>query len=438
MRKKIIRMLLITSACLSCIGCNFPLKTPASNQVEPGAVDSSHVKSQETYFVPEHIDSKGTYNSLHLIFDADIVVPSLDSLCTAQVARMIYSNEDYQSFMDYFCPAAKWINEPQQTKSQIEDLISKIKQESDENNAQQQDLNYLYSLLDDAPEEASITEFSFDSKSESTEFKAYTPNSSGSYASFWGQYNGNTYQYTRDANTIVMREEYLEPNDSLASCFTKNVSISKDAALEIAEETLAALNVDKNIKLLYGNKAIAFSGIESLAIGWDFVFTRNNNGLQTPYVDYFDLWSNSAAPVNYAPWDSEFYFVFVDENGVYRLYVRGAGQQIICVDNDVELLAFDQIVEKIKTQLIAQHELPSGEKQVVLVKEITLCSALVNIDDDENIGMSIPSWEVIYYIGDGTSFDKSEAYELTTFFSAIDGSYIEPRICKDVVIQAYG
>ena len=73
-----------------------------------------------------------------------------------------------------------------------------------------------------------------------------------------------------------------------------------------------------------------------------------------------------------------------------------------------------------------------------LLSQINLCSTLVNIVDNEKIGRSIPSWEVVYYLGDGTSFDESEAYELTTFFSAIDGSYIEPRIGEDVISRIYG
>ncbi len=414
------------------------LQTAFSSQTDAGSFDSSKAELQVEYYTPEHIDSKGKYNGLNLIFNADITVPSKDSFYIVQVAKTIYSGEDYQTIMDYFCPKAEWINEPQQTKSQIEALISKIKQDSVANNSQlQQHIDYLYSLLENAPEVATTTEFAFNAESENSEFKAYTLNNLGGYASFWGQNNGNTYQYIRNADTIVMREEYLESNDPLAPNFAKSINISSDAALKIAEETLSDLGVDENIKLLYKNKAIAFSGTEASTIGWDFIFTRCNNGLNTPYVDYFDLWSNSDAPVNYAPWDKECYFVFVDEDGVYRLYVRGAGQQIDCEDNEEKLLPFVQLIEKIKTQLIAQHSLPSGEKQIVLVRQINLCSTLVNIDGSEKIGKSIPSWEVVYYLGDGTSFDESEAYELTTFFSAIDGSYIEPRIGEDVVSRTY-
>ena len=415
-----------------------PLQTTTLTKTELKAKDSSNTKLQVNYEAPEHIASKARYKGLNLIFDADIMIPFQDSFCIVQVARMIYSNDDYQAVMNYFCPKAEWINEPQLTKSQIEELISKIKEESVANNLQlQQHIDYLYSLLEFAPEEVTIKEFSFSAENEKSEFKAYTPNNSGGYASFWGQFDGNTYQYIRNADTIVMREEYLEANDPLASNFAKSVNISSDAALKIAEETLSDLGVDENIELRYLNKAIAFSGTESFVIGWDFVFTRSNNGLQTPYVDYFDLWSNSAAPTSFAPWDSECYFVFVDEGGVYRLYVRGAGQQITCEDNDVKLLPFDELIERIKTQLVKQHSLPDGEKQVVLVKQINLCSTLVNIVDNKKIGRSIPSWEVIYYLGDGSSFDASEAYELTTFFSAIDGSYIEPRIGEEVISRIY-
>ena len=436
MRRNLILIFFVVLICFFCAGCTMLSQTAISNQTELEASEPSNAGMLEEYSTPEHIDTKDTYNGLNLIFYADIMIPSQDSFCIVQVEKKNYSDEDYQAIMEYFCPKAKWINEPQQTKSQIEALISEMKQDSAANNSQlQQNIDYLYSLLEDAPEESTITEFTF--SDEGSEFKAYTPNNLGGYASFWGQYNGNTYQYTRNADTVVMREEYLEPNDPLAAYFAKSAGISSEAALKIAEETLIDLNVDKNIKLLYENKAIAFAGTEAEAVGWDFVFTRSNNGLPSPYVDYFDLWSNSAAPENYAPWDSEFYFIFVDKDGVYRLYVRGAGQQIDYEDNDVKLLPYNQLIEKIKMQLVAQHALPSGEKQIVVVRQINLCSALVNINDNKKIGRSIPSWEVVYYLGDGTSFDESEAYELTTFFSAIDGSYIEPRVGADVISRAY-
>lgn len=439
MKRKLISIILVVLMCFSSVGCNRSLKENPSKQSELGTVEPSNTRNKEEYFAPEHIDSKGTYDSLNLIFDADISIPTQNSYSIIQVAKIVYSDEDYKAIMDYFCPKGEWINEPQQTKSQIEALISKIKQDSVANNSQlQQHIDYLYSLLEDAPEVATTTEFTFNAESENMEFKAYTLNELGGYASFWGQYNGNTYQYTRNADTVVMREEYLESNDPLAPNFAQNINISSDAALKIAEETLSDLGVDKNIKLKYRNKAVAFSGTDAFAIGWDFVFTRSNNDLQTPYVDYFDLWSNSAAPTSFAPWDSECYFVFVDEDGVYRLYAKGAGRQIACENSAVKLLPFDDVIERIKTQLIKQHSLPDGEKQVVLVRQINLCSTLVNIVDNEKIGRSIPSWEVVYYLGDGTSFDESEAYELTTFFSAIDGSYIEPRIGEDVISRIYG
>ena len=69
---------------------------------------------------------------------------------------------------------------------------------------------------------------------------------------------------------------------------------------------------------------------------------------------------------------------------------------------------------------------PRIKDSSVIINRIELCSALVS-EDSVNTGMMIPAWVVHYtlsYSLNGTVVEDN----LYTFFNAIDGNYIEPRI----------
>ena len=109
-------------------------------------------------------------------------------------------------------------------------------------------------------------------------------------------------------------------------------------------------------------------------------------------------------------------------------------------------MPFDEIKEIVAKHLMqtyayAAEQIPDSK---ITITKMELCMSLVSAKDDYFAGRLIPSWLVFFeYSGKNQDAHTDEAgnvYEATTFvnkssryFSAIDGSYIEPRITRDML-----
>ena len=61
-------------------------------------------------------------------------------------------------------------------------------------------------------------------------------------------------------------------------------------------------------------------------------------------------------------------------------------------------MPFDDILDRIKQQLVYNHAYQENhvEEYSVMVNEIRLASALINVKDRRDIGHLVPTWEVMY------------------------------------------
>ena len=252
----------------------------------------------------------------------------------------------------------------------------------------------------------------------------------------------NMFEYIKNYQVVVMRDEYLYDSPERANDFLEEPAISYEKALEIAERVLADLSfyIDDSITLCYGSKAVGYIGDSPTAYGWEFVFTRSCGGLQTPYRSEYDLWANSDPPVACAPWEKECLFIFVDETGLYRVDARGLGKEKRIWETNSHLLPYEEILQCIINQLKKQHPGPiKGDKTSdweLEIKKITLCSVLLN-DQNDSVGYMVPAWEVEYSLGYSIG-NVNELFTQYTYFNAIDGTYIEPRITMNDAEEAYG
>lgn len=250
----------------------------------------------------------------------------------------------------------------------------------------------------------------------------------------------NNFVYTSNQETVVMREEYLYDSPERTQDFLDEPKISYEDAFAIANKTISDLDfvIDKNLTLCYGTKAIAYTGDNPKAYGWEFVFTRSCNGLQSPFRSEYDLWANSPLPVSCAPWERECLFVFVDEKGLYSIDARGLGQQKGVVNNDVSLLPAEAVKECIIKQIKVQHpHQEEGTKNWTIgINKIQLCSVLVS-DENGLIGYMVPAWEVEYTLEYSIGVNH-KVFLQYTYINAVDGTYIEPRVTVNDVRNAYG
>lgn len=250
------------------------------------------------------------------------------------------------------------------------------------------------------------------------------------------------FEYIKNNQVVVMREEYLDGYPELAADFSIEPNIDYTQALEIANKTIEDLDyyIDKNIILCYGTKAIGYIGDDPITYGWEFVYTRNCNGLQVPYRSEYDLWTNSNPPVASAPWEKECLFIFINENGLYRIDARGLGRESENYDACINLLPFEELIPSIVSQIKLQHPgkdyIDNTDNWRIEIKSIKLCSTLLN-NVSSSVGYMIPTWEVEYTL-EYSIEGEQDVFTQYTYFNAINGTYVEPRMTVHDVRRAYG
>jgi hypothetical protein len=359
----------------------------------------------EPYQAPSEV--KETYRSPGLLisYSAEVSIPNVKAFSIYKIAKAVLKADYYLSVMDYFEPGETW--------------------------------SVLLPTQDDNTNSRST--FLFDSYQSGDQFKLFCNNRNGSTSVLKGEIDGNSMLYIRDPSAVVMREDYLQYDDSLADLFKEPPKLTEKEALKIAESTLQNIGLDSTMKISDIDQAIAFKNQKLVTSGWFFVYMRYNSDLPSYYLDYSTLWENSLPPTNVSPWGQESLFIFVDSNGVYCFDMRNAGTQRECIVGNVSLLSFNELLKKINKRMVVQHKLEEDgiENCKVEVKRIRLCNALVAIENNDDWGVSIPVWQITYYFSydfDGTHVPEEEQ---TTYLNALDGSYIEPRINLEELANIY-
>lgn len=421
----ILAMILIVTGCQP---------TPEKAAVIGKAVDYLE-NTQETpfqpYDAPSGIQESEQISGLDLKMDAKVTVPDTDGYSVMEVSKENFDADTFKKVMNYFHPNEPWFKEPALTKEDIIQRIAYYQETSDlEIPENKETIQELQERLEEAPEEAEYEPFSIDDISES-KVRAYCRNQDDvTFSVLSGLLNGNTYAYQRDSDEYWLREENAETTQEKNDFLNMNPNISLEEAQKTAEQAMRDLNADPIMLPSYHTKSINYENEKAVSAGWAFCYMRDCNGLQATYVGGWDKWKGSPDPVNAAPWDSEFMFITVDDKGVAIYDTRGAGRQQSVLYNNVELMAFDDILERIKKQLVYNHayQPESVEEYSVTVNEIKLGSSLVNVKDHPDVGILIPSWDVVYdYYERFKGEEEATVYHCNTYLNAIDGSYIEPR-----------
>ena len=387
----------------------------------------------EPYEAPGHVSDRKTKNGLAITFDAEVIVPEASAYSIVELEQVKYTEAEYAALMDFFVPGANWISSMQQTKADLIEMNYRI-QSSDrytESEKKEHDRTIQEDLLL-APESVTQTPFDLAAAYADGRGSAWYPQE-GFNASFAFNKALGSWQYQREAQTYVQIKDFLTPDVTESDAFMledfdRDPEITQEDALAAAQELLRELKLT-GFALYSAAKGIAYEYREPITYGWQFIFTRESCGLQTQYeFQGWKTWKNSPPPAYVSPWNEEVVSVFVDANGVYTCGVRGLARQTEVLYENVALLPFDMLLERIERQMVYQHA-SQGEgvsKQAVEIQSISLYLSMINIKDKLGYGMLIPSWTVEYIF----SYELNgveERYTNSTIFNAIDGSYIEPR-----------
>ncbi len=198
------------------------------------------------------------------------------------------------------------------------------------------------------------------------------------------------------------------------------IGIAEQEAIEKGELILADLGIN----------GLALSSIEkgrllgmftklNVADGWYLTYHPENEGLQA------DLVRGSATnphnpPAYTANFPVEQLTMLVNENGVHWIYWLGIAEHGEVVNENVELLPFDQVQKKIKQVISNTFGWNESNEAYYDISSVALKSALIPAKDDPDAAMYIPAWfitgEIEISIG---------TFEERIVISAIDGRKIE-------------
>lgn len=401
-------------------------------------LDSVEETEFQPYKAPQSVKAHESLNSLDISIDASVIIPVTNAYSIMIVSKETFDKEILENVMSYFHPNGVWVKEVVLTKTDIIRKMAEINDNKDlEYDRVQNHLQRLQEYLKEAPEIASLEPFVFEDVDEETTVSAYCKENNH-YAVLACELNGSTYQYRRDIDEIWVREENVETDQEKKDFLVMDSNITVDYALSVATQAMSNLNVDSSMLLSYYCKAISYQNYKAKSAGWEFCFTRDCNGLQSVFVSDWAQWIGSPDPINAAPWGQEFIFITVDDNGIAKFDIRNAGRYSKVIINNTKLMGFENILERIKQQLVYNHAYQPDDilEYSVEVNEIKLCSSLINAKDDFSIGRMIPTWDISYTFSERYSNEyPATIHNCHIFLNAIDGSYIEPRASIDVWMQ---
>lgn len=359
-------------------------------------------------------------------------MPETDGYSIMEVSKDSFDVDTYKAVMSYFHPDGSWIKEPALTKEDIVQRIANYQATGDaESPSIKQTIQELQGLLEEAPDETEYEPFSFDEIGNEGWFYAYCRNqNNGTSSILAGQLNSNTFQFVRDSDEYWIYEGNAETEQEKKDLSSMTPSISVEDAQKVADQALRDLNADPNMLLSCHTKSVFYKNETATSAAWGFRYMRDCNGLQASFVSGWDIWKGSPDPVNAAPWDAEGIFIIVDDEGIAMFDTRGAGKHKSVLFKNVDLLPFDDILERIKQQLVYSHAYMADydDKKSVVITDIKLASSLVNIKDRPDVGRLIPTWDVAYDFYETLKGEEEPfVYHCHIYLNAIDGSYIEPR-----------
>lgn len=384
----------------------------------------------QPFTAPAIIKSNEVVKGLEIIIDSSVTIPKTDAYSIMLISRERFGKAELDRVMDYFQPDGHWVNEAKLTKSDIVHKMTEISKNADlESDEVQDHLKQLQGFLKEAPETAPQESFAFSDTDEIELMFAYCKEADH-YAVLACELNGCTFQYRRDTDEQWIREENAETFMEEKDFSTADPIISAADALSVATQALSDLGIDPYMLLSYFCKSISYQNYKLKSVGWEFCFTRDCNGLQSVFVSDWAQWVGSPDPINASPWGQEFIFITVDENGIAKFDIRNAGKYCETLFDNVRLLDFEDVLDRIKRQLVYNHSYQPDDilEYSVNVTNIELCSALINVKERLDVGRLIPAWNISYTFREKYNNELPAAiHNCHIFLNAIDGSYIEPR-----------
>ena len=395
----------------------------------------------EPYAAEGHADRTAKRNGIRMQFDADVIIPETDGYAVYEAERLSFTAAEHMAFIEHFQPNAALVEKPVWTKEYYAAEITKAYQfMALTGRSLEGYIERLKQQMDSAPENAKETPLDLSAMANGAHYTAYAPAGENVYSYFAGEIGGDDFLYTRDAYCRCYDEMMLaadaELSEQYGGDFATEPAITEQAAVKLAEQSLTALGIEGMKPLTCSRMCVYGSVGDIVGRGWAVTFTRDCGGLTVPYDIGGSSGNVNDVPALSAPWGQEVLTVGIDSAGICYFTLKGACTVTKKLYANVPLLGYDELLDRIENQLFYHHAFSADgvKNPCITVKEIRLCAALVNVADRPNTGRFIPAFEVAYSYqftyGDSDDVVKQD---LSMYFNAIDGSYIEPRVNADTL-----
>lgn len=395
----------------------------------------------EPYAAEGHADRTAKRNGIRMQFDADVIIPETSGYAVYEAERSSFTAAKHMAFIEHFLPNAALVEKPVWTKEYYAAEITKAYQfMALTGRSLESYIERLKQQMDSAPENAKETPLDLSAMANGAHYTAYAPAGENVYSCFAGEIGGDDFLYTRDAYCRCYDEMMLaadaELSEQYGGDFATEPAITEQDDVKLAEQSLTALGIEGMKPLTCSRMCVYGSVGDIVGRGWAVTFTRNCGGLTVPYDIGGSSGNVNDVPALSAPWGQEVLTVGIDSAGICYFTLKGACTVTKKLYANVPLLGYDELLDRIENQLFYHHAFSADgvKNPCITVKEIRLCAALVNVADRPNTGRYIPAFEVAYSYqftyGDSDDVIKQD---LSMYFNAIDGSYIEPRVNADTL-----
>lgn len=431
---------------------NTPTDAPAVSetmQTEETPMPAEQIHEQaEQIIIPEEIHSEpiSLTNRLQLRYDCTVIAP-YDRFGIAEVEQHVFSPEELSGYLDFLMPSGSRCCELPVTKAYwaaaVQNYIDACRRIGRE--PEEETISHISAKAKNAPDSVAEKPFRMSDAKEYQWYHAYTQNENGSFARFSFKLGTADYSYVKDESADYLREDVLNPSEDqeILRDF-RNPFPDSDTLLPKAKSLLEQFGLS-DMMLYSATKIIAYRGNIPCDYGWDFTFVHGVNGIPQRYeMRAFDY--GETAPTLVSPFGPEAALISINADGelMYIDFRSILTTPNVVMDN-VRLCEMEEIqsgVEKYMKSAFgwaAQNNVPGS---CVVIDSMELFTACVNVKGRTHLGRLIPVWYVSgRYVG--TTEGGSDASGETTsgadfeipfgyYFSALDGSYIEPRITRSM------
>ncbi len=409
---------------------------------EAGVSISDMIDAPENYTFEASSDD----GNVHIVANADVVLPDVDDLPIARVSRHILTEQDVKSVFSALCKENTVIDEDGVLwKSYYQVTLEELLSMQQEGRLDKYDsveeldaaISELMDTIQEAPDkpEAINPDFSFHavgSYMTSARISSTADNITLTDLSAMNQEDSVTIQYVRDVQKGALYHSQIMATNSyyIASLYSdsnQTVSppdISKEEALQIANEMISAIGYsDLNCS---GSRLapIGYTGEGNTVDGvYEFIFTRTVNGVETTFTNDVYAAPSDDLDSTTRPWGYEHIRVFIDDAGVACLLINDPYQIEEIVSEQTTVLPFSEIAKVFEYMIQAKYfSIDSGKKTDINIEKMELGLCRIFEKGNSSYGLLVPAWSFM-----GTLAESSSSRNFTYFQSLIGAVSLKPR-----------